>query len=295
MLKIYLLLILFVLGAFCLENEEHEVKEKRIARASGKLGLGWSDWDSSNMWALVSAWDNDWTQTKWVYTWSVYPNTVATQAKVEFVPMLWGNRPNNGPGGFNDIAEFNKALANGVFNGRKAILAFNEPDRSDQSNIPVGTAVQLFRQYIQPLKSSKGLRLGAPAVASDQNGRNWLNSFMSQCSNCGIDFVPVHWYGSNPNEFKSYVTSIYNAFGKPIWVTEWACVGGNCGDVNYVYDFMGQTTQWLDQQSWVERFAWFGAMKNLGGYVPASNRLLSANGQSQSPLGLQYVQKGGHE
>lgn len=36
-------------------------------------------------------------------------------------------------------------------------------------------------------------------------------------------------------------------------------------------------------------------MKNLGSYVPATNRLLTANGQGLSPLGSQYVEKGGHD
>lgn len=120
MIKIYLLLALLIVGAFCVcssfnpfilfslktmqlqyyiihyaihyyesynniffkKKEEVEEKEKRIAKPSGKLGFGYPDWNNAKMWALVSSWDNDWTHTKWAYTWSAYPNDVCLSSSL---------------------------------------------------------------------------------------------------------------------------------------------------------------------------------------------------------------------
>eukprot|EP01113_Clastostelium_recurvatum_P009481 TRINITY_DN14569_c0_g1_i5.p1 TRINITY_DN14569_c0_g1~~TRINITY_DN14569_c0_g1_i5.p1 ORF type:complete len:169 (-),score=27.73 TRINITY_DN14569_c0_g1_i5:54-527(-) len=156
-------------------------------------------------------------------------------------------------------------------------------------------AASLWRQHLQPLKG-QGKRLGAPAVTSAPSGKPWLQQFIQICgAACTIDFIPIHWYGSDSNAFKSYVTEMHNTFNKPIWVTEWACVEyapPTCTQTD-VDNFMAATTSFLESQSsWLERFAWFGAMKKLGN-VSRTNALLTADGQSATPLGIQYT-KGGH-
>jgi len=247
-----------------------------------KVGLAWPDGNSDNLWALAG---NGWNKVAWIYTWSPDNVRSAILADLDFVPMFWGSQ---------SAAGFQSALNSGVFDNSTAVLAFNEPDNSGQSDMTPAAAVGLWNQYIQPLKKSKGLRLGAPAVTSAPSGKVWLSQFLQQCGGCDIDFIPIHWYGSDPNAFAAYVTDIHNSFGKNIWVTEWACVpytNPPC-DQQSVYNFMGQTTLFLDQQSWVERFSYFGAMRNLGS-VPATNALLTSNGQDNTPLGVQYA-KGGH-
>ncbi|WVN90941.1 uncharacterized protein L203_106186 [Cryptococcus depauperatus CBS 7841] len=60
-----------------------------------------------------------------------------------------------------------------------------------------------------------------------------------------------------------------------------------------ISQFMAETTKWLNEQSWVVKYAWFGAArneKNLGG-VPEGNRLMDASGQLTA-LGKQYMNGG---
>jgi len=120
-----------------------------------------------------------------------------------------------------------------------------------------------------------------------------MSNFLNACPGCTIDFIPIHWYGSDAGAFQSYVTDFHNTFKKNIWVTEWACVdyGGAPCTQQHVYDFMGQTTLFLDQQSFVERFSWFGA--RVSG-IPGEDALLTSDGNSRSPLGDQYIIQGGH-
>eukprot|EP00026_Physarum_polycephalum_P014658 Phypoly_transcript_15198.p1 GENE.Phypoly_transcript_15198~~Phypoly_transcript_15198.p1 ORF type:complete len:164 (+),score=21.38 Phypoly_transcript_15198:389-880(+) len=161
------------------------------------------------------------------------------------------------------------------------------------NGVSVGQAVQLWNQYMKPRNS---FRLGSPSVASNSNGKTWLQNFMSQCGGCKIDFIALHWYGSDAQKFKAYVQDMHNTFNKNVWITEWACVQyGNdppC-DQNSVNNFMGDTTKWLDQQGYVERWAWFGAMAHPPN-VPATNALLTPDGKSRTGLGNQYAQVGGH-
>lgn len=72
------------------------------------------------------------------------------------------------------------------------LQAFNEPDFENESNIGAKDAAALWMQFIQPLKQN-GLRLGGPAVTAAPSGKPWLTDFMAECSNCTIDFLPLHW------------------------------------------------------------------------------------------------------
>jgi len=272
--------LLAVIIFICVVQSFGEIKvvEKRHTSTTelwSKVGLAWCDWNASNMWALAG---NGWNEVSWSYTWSVWPNTATTEAGLDFVPMLWGP-------GF--VADFQEALGAGVFTDRTAFLGFNEPDQQSQSNMAVSEAVSLWRQYIEPLKGEYGLRLGAPAVSN--NGTWWLQNFMGACTGCTIDFIPLHWYGSSNVSFIEYVESIYAAYQLPIWITEWACNYGTCTE-SEVEAFMGSTVYWLtNDATYVERYAWFGAMQAVPSGVPTTDQLLTSNGQSATTLGLQYA------
>lgn len=61
----------------------------------------------------------------------------------------------------------------------------------------------------------------------------------------------------------------YNTFNKTIWVTEWACqnyvdLSAQCNDKDVAL-FMNATQSYLDNAAFVERYAWFGAMKDMEG------------------------------
>jgi hypothetical protein len=64
-------------------------------------------------------------------------------------------------------------------------------------------AANIWMQFIQPLKS-QGVRLGGPAVTASPSGRPWLVSFLAACSNCTIDFLPLHWCAHNLYEYNMH-------------------------------------------------------------------------------------------
>jgi hypothetical protein len=60
------------------------------------------------------------------------------------------------------------------------------------TSLNANSAAALWMQYIQPLHS-KGIKLGAPAVTNAPSGAPWLSAFLAACTNCTIDFIPIHW------------------------------------------------------------------------------------------------------
>jgi hypothetical protein len=79
----------------------------------------------------------------WYYTWSL---SQIHGVNVPFVPMIWSS----------------KSLAQLPGVKGDVVLGFNEPDRTDQSNTDVPTAVKNWSQF-----KATGKRLGSPATAGN--------------------------------------------------------------------------------------------------------------------------------
>lgn len=162
--------------------------------------------------------------------------------------------------------------------GMHYLMAFNEPDMSTKvggTAIDVGSAVALYKQYMNT-HASANVKLGAPAVSNSgdpgQGLDGWLSPFLQQCSGCIIDFVPVHWYGSDPNDFKSHMQkAMSHAQGRPIWVTEFQCKGGDEAA------FLAQVLPWMDGQAGIARYSYFMA-----------SGLSLTNGNAVSAVGQKY-------
>ncbi|KAJ8691781.1 hypothetical protein PTI98_011316 [Pleurotus ostreatus] len=176
-----------------------------LAAKNPKRGLAFADNNSAR--DLVHANQSN-SAITWQYDWAASPSSTLASSGIQYVPMQWGT---------NGIQN----LANSV-KGAKVLLAFNEPDLASQSNLDPRTAAQLWKQYIQPLKSS-GIKLVSPAVTSAPSGIPWLQEFISACGGCSVDAIAVHWYGSGSQWFIEYLNKVHAAFpSRPIWVTEFA-------------------------------------------------------------------------
>jgi len=149
----------------------------------------------------------------------------------------------------------------------------------------------MWKTYLEPLRA-QGVRLGSPAPSSAPSGLTWLQDFLTSCAGgCTIDFIALHWYDVNATAFQTYLETFYSTFQRPLWITEWACENNNnvnaqCSD-DAISEFMRQTQGFMDQSSFVERYAWFGAMENLQGVNPG-NALMDNSGNINN-LGKQYI------
>ena len=190
-----------------------------------------------------------------------------------FVPLL-----------FSDASDLTSVWATNVQYsianyGTDAILAFNEPDSCYPGSacMNVSQAVAGYRTYIQPFAGQ--VLLGAPAVTNGgpPSSLTYLSYFLGNCTNCTIDFVPIHWY-SNPYAFsylQYYVEQAYNVSGgKPIWLTEFGM--DNTYSDSLVQSFMKQSVAWLDSVPYVKRYAWFGNYPGL--LINSAGSALSVDG-----------------
>jgi len=142
-------------------------------------------------------------------------------------------------------------------------MSFNEPDLSSQANLAYTDAAAGYKKYMMPFAAKA--KLGSPAVTNGAApmGLTYLKNFISACSGCQIDFVPIHWYDSASNVayFKQYVQDAYNAGGKkPIWITEFQA----SGSADQQNAFLKEVLPWLDAQDYVQRYAWFMAGSGSG-------------------------------
>jgi hypothetical protein len=200
----------------------------------------------------------------WYYTWNTQHQGVTTPRSASFVPMIWG------AASVTDAA-LAQARAAGPY-----LLAFNEPDFAQQSNMSVDQALELW-----PKLMSTGKVLGSPAVATGAaTPGGWLDRFMAGAAQKGyrVDFVTLHWYGGDfrtpqaVEQLKSYLASVYARYHKPIWLTEYALIDFSHG-TTFPTDqqqsaFITASAQMLTSLPYLQRYAWFA--------LPASDTAASS-------------------
>lgn len=120
---------------------------------------------------------------QWYWHWQDGPNS-KFNGKLEFVPCYWGPKYNS-----QWAARKNEMNANPP----KALLAFNEPDISGQSNLDPQTAANLWMQEIQPWKK-RGVRLGSPQIVYNQD---WLQTFMNACKAKGCTVGKYNYHAAS--------------------------------------------------------------------------------------------------
>ncbi len=216
---------------------------------SDKAGLG------ASAGSLSSA-----ANARWAYDWG---NGGANSGhNGEYVPMFW-----NGAGNIESTAA--RLITE---NNSDYILGFNEPERSDQANISVATAVNRWRRITSSFAGT-GIKLVSPAVSDNAAGRAWLDDFMAEVdadATLHVDEVAFHWYGTvninNPqggaNSFLNKVAQYHNNYGRNVWITEFAGLdfGGNytteqMNDWNEA--FLDIVIPALESRDYVTRYAWW--------------------------------------
>ena len=190
---------------------------------------------------------------QWHYSWGLRPKDDYPE-DIKFIPMMWGKW-----GVEKAVAYLNEQKKAGNVD---CVLGFNEPDRKTQSNIPVKLALDLW-----PTLMEANVRLGAPSCVHPDN--EWMKTFMKKADErqLRVDFVPIHDYGGpSPKALVNKCKSVYEMYGRPVWITEFAVgdwkakhVSDNVHTPKRVLEFMKEVLPELDKLDYVERYAWFPA------------------------------------
>jgi hypothetical protein len=184
----------------------------------------------------------------WWYNWVPSPGSCKTG---EFVPMIAGKSEKTADA-------VSKALTQLKAAGYRTVLGFNEPNKTDQSNLSVAQVVELWPS----LTADPEVRVGSPATSAD--AKAWFEEFMAQAEakSLRVDFVAIHWYGWNAGscndakELESYVTWA-EKFARPIWITEFGCLNQSNPSAEVVEGFYASALAALSRHPTVERYAWY--------------------------------------
>ncbi|HLL69706.1 MAG TPA: glycosyl hydrolase [Micromonosporaceae bacterium] len=211
----------------------------------------------------------------WYYNWMIRPDDGCDAPG--FVPTISGKAERNPTQVANAIGQIGRA-------GYTTVLGFNEPNKSEQSNLTVAQAVALW----PTLTANPDIRVGSPATSSD--GQKWFNDFMAQANsrNLRVDFIALHWYGWNPRScddtdtLESYIDWAESIPGdRPIWITEFGCMHLSNSDPATVQRFYTAALAMFAKHPRIERHAWYPWMPNHhlvlnGALTPMGTTLASA-------------------
>lgn len=207
----------------------------------------------------------------WYYRWT---NVGESSVEREYAPMSFGL---SGANDANDIL-----LYQGKYKATH-VMGFNEPDNctaqgGTNGGCIIETAVGTYKNLMKT-----GLRMVSPS-GTEGAGTGWLKDFNTKAKeqNVRIDVIAVHWYdwGSNPtvntnptaqqvfDRFKTYLTTIHNLYGLPIWITEFNANPNRSGAVNLA--FMKLALPYLESLDYIERYAWFQPSSGVANYFDAN-------------------------
>lgn len=208
----------------------------------------------------------------WAYNWGSNPNGL--NSKLEFIPMLWGDKPEHTNNWHSDAQQ-------AISNGAKTMFSFNEPDNAGQANMSPQAAAAAHAKYMSPYTGK--VKIGAPSITNSGNpgeGISWLENFMSACTgDCHVDFCNVHWYSQSQyaDTLFSHLEDAHKACGnKPIFLTEFAPL-----DKENANSFLKEVIPKLDSLDYLHGYSYFMAAT---GDLLSSNTLLSAVGNIYASL-----------
>ncbi len=223
---------------------------------SSKRGLGYSLTQTDDL-SIMSR------HMSWWYNWAETPdNNVADstqQNRVEFVPMAWDKDF--------DQSAMRTYLADHA--EIKYILAFNEPNFTDQANLTPQEAADNWYK-IEAIADEFDLKIVAPAMnyspgevdipdtENDGSPFEYLDAFFAACADCRVDYLAVHAYMGNVASVEAYLSQFYERYQLPIWLTEFnLSTGDNDETLEDQMDFLAELTRWLEAQDYIDRYAWF--------------------------------------
>ena len=164
------------------------------------------------------------TSPNWAYNWG-RRNTNAFPEDASYFPMQWGNFSwdiGSAQGPLWQEYPAWRTRADGIH-----LLAFNEPDRTDQSNMLQSTVLSVW-----PRLQELDLPLVGPSPGTIGGDGGWLDSFYAQADALGyrVDYTAVHTYpgpsGGSSDNLVNFVNSAYtyNSRNRPVWLTEFSFV-----------------------------------------------------------------------
>jgi hypothetical protein len=201
----------------------------------------------------------------WSYSWGrqtsdTFPMIGNDQT---FNPMQWGNF-NFDQGTSTPPLEF---MRNDLQSNPKPanLMGFNEPDKSNQSNVSVATAIARW-----PRLMAMDAPLVSPVPATNGPEAVWLPDFMNQAQALGYrtDHVAVHWYAEPyVDSLIAVLQDVYDKWQRPVWLTEFSTVRWS-GTITWSdadnFNFLAEFLWRAESLPWLARYSLFNFRESDG-------------------------------
>lgn len=212
---------------------------------------------------------------------------------VEFVPMIWGDKPN----GVESIFEKSNNK------GYKYMLTYNEPNEGYNvggSNMSISLTAE---RWFDCWYNKGNMRLGSPALSVFPTWSNdWWVPFWSKLNDedkSHMTFIALHSYQksySGPESALQYLHAVdecWAKYRKPIWITEfafWRFSKNDKAGSAKAQEFMKIVLKGLNERSYVERYSWFCPDSNSND--ASSSSIFEYATGNITPIGKIYAQIG---
>jgi hypothetical protein len=139
------------------------------------------------------------------------------------------------------------------------ILSLNEPDLIGGLNQHTVEQTLKIHKEIEEVIQPK--YLSSPAVTK-RNGMPFLLKFMEGNTEYKprCDFICIHYYDYDANEFLKFVDLFWTTFKKPIWITEFSIVDWTKKrpiNNEVIKNFMNIAIKGLEERPYVIKYFWF--------------------------------------
>lgn len=225
------------------------------------------------------------TGCSWSYNWGTGTTGQAfglfSEYEMDFCPMAWNAAWDE------DAVRRLKAAHPEC----RYLLAYNEPNLTDQANMTPSAAAKDWSRLVKTAKEL-GMKIIAPAMnygtlSGYSEPWKWLDEFFAQpgVSIDDVDGIAVHCYMNYPSAMKWFIGE-FKRYGKPIWLTEFCAWESNVSEKEQM-KYMIEAVHILESDDDVFRYAWF--IPRTHEESPCHNNLLKAPGNGLTPLGKVYV------
>lgn len=216
---------------------------------SAKRGICYNAFSESDRALMMPA-------ISWAYNWGKTTSDEVGNAfdaeGIDYCPMVWSGSP--------DVAAMRTYIEKHP--NTKYLLAFNEPNLTDQANMTPTKAAELWPAVVAAAKELN-LKLVSPAMnygtlAGYSEPTKWLDEFFSQpgVSIDDIDAISIHCYMASMSGLKGFVEK-FRKYNKPVWLTEFCAWDPAPSNAEVQCDYMCHCLNYLEQEPLVERYSWF--------------------------------------
>jgi len=140
-------------------------------------------------------------------------------------------------------------------------MGFNEPNNLHNCHTSAEAVATAWGTVMTNWPHSQ---LVSPATAG--NGVQWYDDFFSNCTKmygkqgCRISFLATHCYSCTPSSTLSYLKTLNERYGYPVWLTEFSCGDHAQGRPREDHiKFMRDVLPLLDAAPFVHRYSWMSA------------------------------------